>query len=277
MNPKIEQHIALDSLPVFPEVVLRLQELIQDENSTIPQIAEIITSSPVLLAHLLRYANSPRYSMGTQVTSPMIAINIIGRSTTISLLTTVALRDTFKEFNSKYLVLNDFVRYGIAIAATLEIVAEYDDFELNLEPIALGVLHNIGELAILHTMHDEYTAAVIKSGDQSTKSRFQRELQAFGYDHYSLGAQLMTHWGLPPIYSKICLSIPENNPCLCDEELIQNLRKAIAHTRINYNICPKWWLSEAGEFSPNLIDGETVSEILTESTERHEELLRLFT
>ena len=264
--------VCLDDLPVFPEVVLRLQELVQDENSTIPAMAELINTSPTLLAQLLRYVNSPRYSMGVEVESAQIAIGVLGRHTTTSLLTTVALRETFHEFSSRHVTLANFFQYGLAVAATIEAVSEVKKLEMSLESIAIGILHNIGELALLHTMSDDYTREVVDAADRAASCRSTRELNAFGFDHYGFGVKLMRKWGLSESYCLITESIPESAPVTCEESDIVCLRTAIAHTRINHSICPKWWLSEAAEFSPALISGETVSDVLSEATERYEKL-----
>ena len=82
----------------------------------------------------------------------------------------------------------------------------------------------------------------------------------------------MRKWGLPDSYAELTESIPETASATCDKNDVECLRTAIAHTRINHSICPKWWLSEAGEFSPSLISGDTVSEVLSEATERYEKL-----
>ena len=264
--------MCLDDLPVFPEVVLRLQELVRDENSTIPAMAELINSSPTLLAHLLRYVNSPRYSMGVEVSSAQIAIGVIGRQAATSLLTTVAFRETFQDFSCRHVALADFFKYGLAVAATIDVIAEADKIAMPTEPIAIGILHNIGELAMLQAMTDDYNEHVIEAENSAVASRAERELSAFGFDHYKLGADLMRKWGLPDLYSEIAESIPESAAVSCDEKVVVCIRTALAHTRINHAICPKWWLSEAAEFSPSLISGETVSTILSESAERYETL-----
>ena len=265
----------LDTLPVFPEVVLRLHELVEDDNTTIPQMADLISTSPALLAELLRYVNSPRYSMGQEVTSAHIAVGVIGRHAVTSLLTTSALRETFTGFNCSQVTMADFFRYGVAVAATLDVIAEADDVELDGEAIAMGVLHNLGELALIHAQGDDFVRGLRLAPDAATTSRYQLAVDLYGLDFYAVGSALMRKWGLPEIYCDTAASIPEGSRCLRPEEQVTALRKAIAHTRINHAICPRWWLSQAQEFSPGLIDGATVGEILEESTERHERLANL--
>ncbi len=67
IDPKtfLRQHC---TLPALPQVVTKIQNLLQSENASISQVGELIASDPALVAQLLKVVNSAYYSLPQEIT-----------------------------------------------------------------------------------------------------------------------------------------------------------------------------------------------------------------
>ena len=67
-------------IPSFPKVVVRLRQILEDEQSTTAQIAQLLAAEPALAARLLKISNSAALRPGTSpITDINMAINRLGR------------------------------------------------------------------------------------------------------------------------------------------------------------------------------------------------------
>ncbi|MDH3506657.1 MAG: HDOD domain-containing protein, partial [Gammaproteobacteria bacterium] len=68
-------------LPSFPDVVIRLRQILEDENSTTPQIVQLLTAEPVLAARLIQMANSAALrGVTSEMTDLSAVVNRLGRN-----------------------------------------------------------------------------------------------------------------------------------------------------------------------------------------------------
>ncbi|MAY15507.1 MAG: histidine kinase, partial [Oceanospirillaceae bacterium] len=58
-------------LPTLPEIALRVREVAEDANATIPQLSQIIAQDPALSARIIKVTNSPLI----RANSPLIRAN----------------------------------------------------------------------------------------------------------------------------------------------------------------------------------------------------------
>ena len=87
-------------LPSFPDIVIRVRQALEDENSATKELVQIIGAEPVLAARLLTIANSAGLRpTGAPITDLKMAVNRIGRSmvrSTAMSLALVQMRSTRK-------------------------------------------------------------------------------------------------------------------------------------------------------------------------------------
>src|ERR1700690_529502 len=76
--PKNATPWALEHLPPFSPVAMRLVQLLYRENVHIRNVSEFISAEPVFAARVLQIANSPLFSMERQVNTISHAVIVIG-------------------------------------------------------------------------------------------------------------------------------------------------------------------------------------------------------
>ncbi len=80
------------SLPPLPKSFAEVNSVCSNPNSAISDLAKVIESDPMLVANLLKVANSPLYSFQREIKSVLQAISLFGMSTTRSLITSISVK-----------------------------------------------------------------------------------------------------------------------------------------------------------------------------------------
>ena len=80
------------SLPPLPKSFGQVNSICSDPNSGVGDLAKVIETDPMLVANLLKIANSPLYSFQREIKSVLQAISLFGMSTTRSLITSISVK-----------------------------------------------------------------------------------------------------------------------------------------------------------------------------------------
>ena len=100
MNEKIIKQIK--SLPPLPKSVMEVQRITNDPNSSISDLVKVIKEDPMLIANLLKAANSPLYGFTRQIKTVDQAVSLFGMTTVKGFVISFAVRNTLKFDLSAY-------------------------------------------------------------------------------------------------------------------------------------------------------------------------------
>jgi HD-like signal output (HDOD) protein len=157
-----------------------------------------IESDPVLVAQLLRVANSPVFFRGRPIEGTSEAVRLLGLSQVRSLVIGILARDSFPTLPEA--LLQQFWRFSLNTAELSRHLAEQghgdDDAYLG------GLLHLIGALAMRVAM-PERMAEIDASVPAMALERIKAETKAFGYSYAEVGSELTYRWRLPQKIVKI--------------------------------------------------------------------------
>jgi HD-like signal output (HDOD) protein len=139
-------------LPSFPDIALRVRQVLADENVTQDQVSRVVGSEPALAARLMQIANSAALNItGKQITELRTAINRMGHNMVRSAAIAFAMSQLKKVDNLKGLEqpLDELWKSSAAVAAMSHAVARRFS-KVNPDTAMLaGLLHGIGKLYIL--------------------------------------------------------------------------------------------------------------------------------
>jgi HD-like signal output (HDOD) protein len=137
-------------LPAMPDVALRLREKLKDPQLDLAVAAKLISSEPAIAARLVQAANSPLYRRGTPCTSIQNAVMRLGMNTTRQLILGLLLRDMF---TPQHIVLKKQWQrswhQSVMVAATACVLARYAERFTAGEALLAGLVHLIGDIAVL--------------------------------------------------------------------------------------------------------------------------------
>lgn len=145
-------------LPSMPEVALKINQAVQDENLDLQKIADIIQADPMISARAVQVANSAMYAGSQPVQTIKRAVQRIGLRAMRAIVMSVALRNLYspesplikKRMRNYY---NHSLRVGV-ISHTLANKLKGFDKE---QAFLAGLIHDIGIVPILirADKHDE--------------------------------------------------------------------------------------------------------------------------
>lgn len=188
--------ITSSSIASPPVVFQKLQDAINDSDSTFEDFANVISLDPGLSLRVLGFVNSSFYNFPNRVDSILQAVNILGVDQIMNLSTGTLVMNRFKSISKELISLEAFWKHSVACGlATKEIAVLFGETK-NLEQyFLLGLLHDIGSLVLLIENPTISQACFNKAEDESRRL-YEVEKENIGFSHQDLGGELLRKWGL---------------------------------------------------------------------------------
>jgi diguanylate cyclase (GGDEF)-like protein len=223
---KIEEILkGLEKLPTLPGIAMKILELVRDKDTNLKEIADVLSTDPPLSAQVLKLINSPFYGVRTQVTSVSHAVSLLGLNTVKNLALSFSLLRDYPKGNKEGFDYTSFWKESLMGAVSCKLIAQKVIPSFSEDAFFLGLIHNIGILALIQCMPQQYSL-VLKEKDRTLCSYHETENQILGFNHMEVGEYLIRTWGLPETFF-----IPvgyHHNP----EELDTKVSEIELHTKI---------------------------------------------
>jgi putative nucleotidyltransferase with HDIG domain len=190
----------LARIPAFPPIVLRLLDLLSNDDVEIRELVALISSDPAFSAQILRVANSPLFGFRSQIDSVHSALVVLGLRRVRALSMTVATANHMKAA-LRIEELSRCWRHMLACALLTEQLARscgaFED-----RAYTAGLLHDVGRLGLLLAYPNEY-AQMLRNADLNALELLDYERETLGMDHCEAGRELAANWNLPPDFQII--------------------------------------------------------------------------
>ncbi len=183
------------NLPSPPSVALQIIALAQDPNATLGSAAQIISVDPALSARMLRVANSPLYATRRNTETLTQALAMLGLNATLSLALGFSLVHGLRGHNGTAELQDRIWRRSVLAAMAARLLGQQTNLKRAETLMLAGLLQDIGRLALLKAMPEEYVAVCAEAGDN--EALLALECTRFGADHAEVGAWLARKWNLP--------------------------------------------------------------------------------
>lgn len=192
---KIAQRV--NNLPTLPSVMSRVIEMVDNPQTTAPQLARFIANDPALTGKILKLANSAFYGFPQKIGTINLAIVVLGFQSVKDLGLSAAVVEVFKDSVCEDIIdLNQFWTHAIAVAAGCKIITRERHFKIAGETFVAGLLHDVGKLVMCNEMSDDYRTILNESREDSSLS-WEKEIERVGFSHADLGGWLIERWSLP--------------------------------------------------------------------------------
>ena len=182
----------VDSLPALPGTVQEVQEMVQGDEASAADVAEVIARDPAIAAKTLRLANSASYGLTNRVDDIQLAVTLLGLRETYHVVLTSAIVNMFDKSKTF-----DYMTYWMESMVSASIAQSLAKSFGHLKvsgAFTAGLLHDIGRLAL--------SEIAPKQSARLDSSLLGLELVAaeeklLGLAHTESGYHLGVHWGLP--------------------------------------------------------------------------------
>ncbi|MDC1256016.1 HDOD domain-containing protein [bacterium] len=189
----------------LPDACFKIKSLMEDEDSTIEDFANVISVDPSMTSRLLQIANSAIYSFPGEISTISRAITIIGTQAIYNMMLVDVAASAFKHFSNDSIDLKRFWRMSVFCALAtknLAIKAGIRDIE---RLFVAGLLQNFGELIVA-----KVTPELAKGCEKYSAAMLPWDLQKnnIGFTYTDISAELLKIWQIP---EKIILPIRHFN------------------------------------------------------------------
>ncbi|OCC14317.1 HDIG domain protein [Dissulfuribacter thermophilus] len=185
-------------LPSLPVAVTKFLEVSLNESCDLKELANLAGTDPALSAQILRVANSPYFSKGRSVSSLQQASVVLGLKLLQNIALTIGIYDTFSDLsNLPNFSLGAFWYHSLSTATSARRLAERVGFGEPEEAFIAGLLHDIGQLALIKNYPERYQQLFELAS--SGKSVTGKEKEIWGKNHAQIGAELLKKWRIQPV------------------------------------------------------------------------------
>ena len=138
------------TLPILPEVAIRVRDAVNDEASSAGKVAKIVGSDAALASRLLQVANSPLFRGAAKIESVQNAIARLGVPQVRSLVTSLIMKQLYQTKSSLLKKrMQKLWEHSTEVAAISHVLARKFTKLKADEAMLAGLIHDIGVLPIL--------------------------------------------------------------------------------------------------------------------------------
>lgn len=194
----IDRVVSCTALPRLPTVVTKLIEVIESPNVNAEAVANTVSQDPDLALNLLRKVNSSYYGLSSTVSSVKQAVVMLGMKEVKHIAIGCALSGTMSQTSKTLANATIFWRHALFCASACKLIAKELKETRAEESFLTGLLVNIGSLAMMSALGDEYDRIVRQKWNSMTDLA-RLELKALEGDHAEVSAAIAESWQLPAI------------------------------------------------------------------------------
>lgn len=185
-----------EHLPTLPGIAVRILEAVRKEDTSLKEIADILSTDPPLSAKILKIINSPFCGLQGKITSVPHAVNLLGIQAVKNFALSFSLVRGLSHRNGNSFDYPSFWKHSLVSSITSRLIAHEVLPDQEEDASFLGLLHDLGILALAQCIPDQYSL-VLREREASLSSYHEIENQVLGFSHLDVGGELLKTWGFP--------------------------------------------------------------------------------
>ncbi|MBM3804374.1 MAG: HDOD domain-containing protein [Acidimicrobiia bacterium] len=188
-------------MKVLPSVARKVMEMVERDDVSGSQLAEVISKDQALSAHLLKAANSALFGLPREITTALMAVNVLGFKNTRDMTIMAATRGVYKRFG-----ITEKMLWTHSISAAIgakTIASRYAPFVRD-DAFICGLLHDVGKVILNNECPDLFAQVMMRTYNEGETS-IRAESTVLGYTHTEVGAAITAKWNYPKVISTIIL------------------------------------------------------------------------
>lgn len=192
---------ALHSLPPMPETASEILRLRSIPDVKVEIIVSVIEKDPILVAQIIRYANSAFFGQAGSVKSLKDAIfRVLGVDAVMNMALALSVGTTFKIPKYGPVGAKAIWKSSIYAASLMQRFSMLMPWGQRPNPgtaYLVGLLHDIGLLVLGHLFTDEFIELNDYLEKNSDVNIFVAEEHVLGITHLEIGKIVMRMWNMP--------------------------------------------------------------------------------
>lgn len=185
-------------LPTLPTVASALISLTSREDTTLSDIADLVSKDIALSARILKVSNSAFYSFPQQIGSIKQAVSILGINAVRSLVLSFSFLSIKGGTKRDQFDFQKFWERSLASAVAAKLILDKVEGADTEEIFISGLLQNLGELIFAKTCPAEYNKVLSQLSEEQEQIA-EIEKKQLGADHCFIGYEVAKSWGFPDV------------------------------------------------------------------------------
>ena len=183
-----------DKLRPIPQVANKVMLIVQDPDSSIKDLSEVILYDQAVTANLLKICNSAYFGLRREIDSLHQAIVFLGMDQVADLVLLASAAGNFKIQQKGYdLRENDLWRYSVSSALIARDLAEMKGSKNNHFIFTAALLKDIGKVVMSQYVSDSFDKIIMLVSKDGLSFR-EAEKEVTGLDHAELGGLIAKKW-----------------------------------------------------------------------------------
>lgn len=204
-HSKFEALKAKGQLPSPKGVALRVVQLTQKDDVTNQEIAHAIKADPALSGRIIKIANALVAYQTRPVASITDAVAVLGLNAVRQLVLGLSLVEGSRNGPCQGFDYQGFWARSLLAAIAAQNLVLNSGVGSPEEVFLLGLLGQIGSLALATACPEEYASVLKKSAAQADVSLADFERAEFGIDHNQMTQAMLADWGMPQVFQEVAL------------------------------------------------------------------------
>lgn len=221
-NQDIHKQLAMARLPSLPQALLQIMDLSERDDVGLSEIGAVVSQDSGLAAKVLSTANSAFYSRGRSISNIDQCLSVMGAAQVRRIALNQSVAELFGRFkHASGFDMRHYWYHVLCVAITTRELARRLGYPNVDEAYLAGLLHDVGQLALLSVAPDQYLP-IFKTATGEQRLMME-EQKAFGLAHPEIGAWLAQRWNLHSFLSDALLYHHEPLPRLRDAHALAQI------------------------------------------------------
>jgi HD-like signal output (HDOD) protein len=198
MSKLVQIMRTLRSMPPLPDVASRVLAIVRNPEYSIDALVAVVRTDPSLTARLLKLCNSSLFGLSREVTSVSDAVAYLGSRNLVKLVLVSCTASYFKNLPANaYADPSVLWHQTLACSTACQAVAERCGYGQPATAFTVGILHNVGRIAMVQVVDPETLAAAATELMNPMASPLEVERRIIGLDHAAASGIVTESWNLP--------------------------------------------------------------------------------
>ena len=193
----------IDRLKPIPQVAHKIMSIIEDPDSAMADLSDIIEHDVAVTANLLKVANSAYFGLPRKFESAHQAIVFLGMDQVVDLVLMTSSSENLQAAQEGYdLEAGELWRYSVASALIARDLAQRKEIGDQHLVFTAALLKDIGKVVLSQYVSESFEKINHLVMDQGYTFR-EAEKEIIGIDHSELGGMVAESWQFSPVMVEI--------------------------------------------------------------------------
>jgi putative nucleotidyltransferase with HDIG domain len=187
---------SLGRLPAFPATVHKVTSIVNNPDSSLSELVDVIRLDQAITANILRMCNSAYFGLRRKVDNVQDAIMYLGKQNVVRAVMAAGTSCFFKDTPGYEAEARDLWEHAVGTALMSQILARKILKREDPQLFTAALLHDIGKIILGEFVSEKYHE-IKNSMSMRSCSFLEAEEEVLGMNHAMLGGVITAAWNFP--------------------------------------------------------------------------------